>query len=47
MLGEMSLLNIRVDTAGKIVNSLSDIPVTIIELSSVVIVGVVSLTKVV
>ena len=47
MLGERSLLNIRVDTAGKIVDSLPDVPVKIKELSLVVIAVVVSLTRVV
>ena len=47
MLGERSLLNIRVDTAGKTVGSLPDVPVKIKELSLVVIVVVVSLTRVV
>ena len=43
MLGERSLLTIRVDTAGKIVDSLSDVPVKIKELSLVVTAVVVSL----
>ena len=47
MLGERSLLNIRVDAAGKTVDSLSDILVKIKELSLGVIVVVVSLTRVV
>ena len=47
MLGERSLLNIRVDTAGSIVDSLPGVPVKIKELSLVVIVVVVSLTRVV